>query len=237
MESKIVDFSTLAIQDLVRRGVSAREFAYCPYSKFQVGAALLCNDGTVFTGCNVENSAYGASICAERTAVVKAVSSGHKNYRAIAVVASHGDTFVSPCGTCRQFISEFSSEAVVYLVKPDLSKVLQTSVKELLPLNSSIQDLIRKSVSVRELAYCPYSKFQVGAALQCSDGTVFTGCNVENASYGDVICAEQTAIVKAVSSGNRNYKTIVVAAALGDTFVSPSVTLWHLSSGYFRVWF
>jgi cytidine deaminase len=128
-------FKDLATQDFIREGVSARELAYCPYSKFQVGAAVLCNDGTVFTGCNVENAAYGISICAERTAIVKAVSSGNKSYKAIIVSAENGDTFVSPCGTCRQFIAEFGLEIVVYLAKPDLSKVLITSAKDLLPLS------------------------------------------------------------------------------------------------------
>lgn len=119
------------------KGVAAREFAYCPYSKFQVGAALLCNDGTIFTGCNVENVSYGISICAERTAIVKAISSGNKNFKTIVVAADNGDTFVSPCGSCRQFIAEFGSEIGVYLVKPDLSKVLITSIKDLLPLSFS----------------------------------------------------------------------------------------------------
>jgi cytidine deaminase len=117
--------------------VSARELAYCPYSKFQVGAALLCSDGTVFTGCNVENISYGISICAERTAIVKAVSSGNKSYKAIAVSGGNGDTFLSPCGACRQFIAEFGLEIDVYLAKPDLSKVLITSIKDLLPLSFS----------------------------------------------------------------------------------------------------
>jgi cytidine deaminase len=117
--------------------VSAREFAYCPYSNFQVGAALLCSDGTVFTGCNVENVSYGMSICAERTAIVKAVSSGNRSYTAIVVSADNGDTFVSPCGACRQFIAEFGLEIDVYLAKPDLSEVLKTSIRDLLPLSFS----------------------------------------------------------------------------------------------------
>jgi cytidine deaminase len=130
-------FKDLATQDIIRKGVSARELAYCPYSKFQVGAALLCSDGTVFTGCNVENVSYGMSICAERTAIVKAVSSGNKSYKAIVVSGGNGDTFITPCGACRQFIAEFGLEIDVYLVKPDLSKVLITSIKDLLPLHFS----------------------------------------------------------------------------------------------------
>ncbi|PSN34483.1 hypothetical protein C0J52_07575 [Blattella germanica] len=138
MESpNIVDFSSLdsATQDLIRKGASARELAYCPYSEFKVGAALLCVDNTVYTGCNVENISYGISICAERTAVVKAVSSGNKELKAIAVTASNNKGFISPCGICRQFISEFGSEIAIYLATPDLSKILITSIRELLPLS------------------------------------------------------------------------------------------------------
>jgi cytidine deaminase len=131
----VLFFQDSATQDLIRKGVSAREFAYCPYSKFQVGAALLCSDGTVFTGCNVENVSYGISICAERTAIVKAVSSGNKSYKAIVISADYEGTFVSPCGACRQFIAEFGSKTDVYLAKPDLSEVLITSISDLLPLS------------------------------------------------------------------------------------------------------
>lgn len=89
----------------------------------------------MFTGCNVENASYGISVCAERTAIVKAVSSGSKCYKAIVVSADNGDNFVSPCGACRQFIAEFGLETDVYLAKPDLSKVLITSIRDLLPLS------------------------------------------------------------------------------------------------------
>jgi cytidine deaminase len=118
--------------------VSARESAYCPYSNFKVGAALLCSDGTVFTGCNVENISFGMTICAEQTAIVKAVSSGKKSYKAIVVSGCSGDKFLPPCGACRQFIAEFGMEVDIYLAKPDdLSKVLKTSIKDLMPLNFS----------------------------------------------------------------------------------------------------
>ena len=115
--------------------MAAREQAYCPYSKFKVGASVLCQNGAVFTGCNVENVSYGVSICAERTAAVKAVSAGNKLFKAIVVTAESDRGFVSPCGVCRQFISEFGSEINIYLAKCDLSKVQVTTIKELLPLN------------------------------------------------------------------------------------------------------
>ena len=93
-------------KELYRLARKAAENAYAPYSGFKVGAALLTDDGTVFTGVNVENSSYGASICAERTAFVKAVSEGRRMFFAIAVASSGGSAW--PCGICRQFMFEFN---------------------------------------------------------------------------------------------------------------------------------
>ena len=87
--------------------VSLLERSYCPYSHFPVGAALECTDGTVFTGCNLENAAVGPTICAERTAVAKAVSEGHRDFIRI-VVAGRSDDFCVPCGVCRQVLREFA---------------------------------------------------------------------------------------------------------------------------------
>lgn len=86
--------------------------AYCPYSNFPVGAALECDDGTVFTGCNVENAAYSPGICAERTAVAKAVSEGHRRFRRI-VIAGRSAQFCTPCGVCRQVLREFAPDIEV----------------------------------------------------------------------------------------------------------------------------
>ena len=99
--------------ELMSTAIEARKKAYAPYSKFLVGAALLCNDGTVFTGCNVENTSYGLCICAERTAICKAVSEGHQKFVAIAVAAT---PFATPCGACRQFIVEFGKDIEVLSV-------------------------------------------------------------------------------------------------------------------------
>ncbi|MBZ0309007.1 MAG: cytidine deaminase, partial [Anaerolineae bacterium] len=90
---------------LIADAIRASEQAYSPYSHYRVGAALLTTTGKIFLGCNVENASYGAAICAERTAVVKAVSEGERDFTAIAVATQNGG---SPCGICRQFMFEFS---------------------------------------------------------------------------------------------------------------------------------
>lgn len=113
--------------------MDARAFSYSPYSNFKVGAALRCEDGITYKGCNIENGAYSPSICAERAAIGTAVSNGKKKFRDIAVIAELNDDFVSPCGVCRQTIIEFG-DIPIYLAKPNLQTVLVTSVKEMLPL-------------------------------------------------------------------------------------------------------
>jgi cytidine deaminase len=105
-------------RQLADLALDARKHAYVPYSNFNVGAALLCADGTVFTGCNVENAAYGSTICAERTALVKAISEGKRHFTAIAIAGS-GDDFCWPCGSCRQMLFEFAPNLRVLAVRPD----------------------------------------------------------------------------------------------------------------------
>lgn len=118
-------------QELMAAARLAREKAYVPYSRFPVGAALLTEDGTLYTGCNIENASYGLSNCAERTAIFKALSEGHHKFTAIAVVADTEGP-VSPCGACRQVMTEFGIDARVILtnLKGD---TLVTSVRDLLP--------------------------------------------------------------------------------------------------------
>ena len=96
-------------EELKMQAVSMLERAYCPYSRFPVGAAVECEDGTVYTGCNVENAAYPAGICAERNAVFHAVAEGHTKFRRI-VIAGKSDDFCVPCGVCRQVLREFSKD-------------------------------------------------------------------------------------------------------------------------------
>ena len=94
-------------QALCQKAIDMLDMAYVPYSHFPVGAALLCRDGTVFTGCNIENAAYGATICAERTAIFKAVSEGHRDFVRI-VIAGRSRELCVPCGVCRQVLREFA---------------------------------------------------------------------------------------------------------------------------------
>lgn len=101
---------------LIQPAIKVSQHAYIPYSHYAVGAALLTVDGTIFTGCNVENSAYPATICAERTALVKAVSEGHQQFQAIAVVTRDGG---SPCGMCRQMMYEFAPDMTVIIADLD----------------------------------------------------------------------------------------------------------------------
>ena len=103
-------------RELLRIAKEASLNAYVPYSGFPVGAALECEDGTVYTGCNVENAAYGDTICAERTAVVKAVSEGQRSFVRIAVYGE-GQNYCMPCGSCRQVLAEFSPEMEVLCAK------------------------------------------------------------------------------------------------------------------------
>lgn len=118
-------------QELCQKAVEMLDMAYVPYSHFPVGAALECSDGTVFTGCNVENAAYGSTICAERTAIVKAVSEGHRDFVRIAIAGKSKD-FCVPCGSCRQVMMEFSPEMeVICLNGAGESKTF--ALRELLP--------------------------------------------------------------------------------------------------------
>lgn len=128
-----VDFESLdlPIQQLLREAVKVRNYAYSPYSTFKVGASVLTEDNEIFGGCNVENSNFG-SICAERTAYVKAISEGKSKFKAVAVVAFQDNSVTAPCGTCRQFMSEFGN-VTIYMAKPNLQEISVTSLNVLLP--------------------------------------------------------------------------------------------------------
>jgi len=118
-------------RELINKAIAASAFAYAPYSGFHVGAALECEDGTLYTGCNVENAALGNCICAERTALVKAVSEGHRSFTRMAVYAN-SDRYCMPCGTCRQMLYEFSPDMELLCVKSGGTYV-SYRLSELLP--------------------------------------------------------------------------------------------------------
>ena len=117
-------------QKLIKTAIEAQKKAYATYSNYAVGAALLTKSGQVFTGVNVENAVYGETICAERTAVVKAVSEGEKEFEAIAVVTKDGGT---PCGSCRQVMAEFGLEMVVVIADEKGNVLHEVTLADLLP--------------------------------------------------------------------------------------------------------
>ncbi len=118
-------------QALVELAFTMLERSYVPYSRFPVGAALLCPDGAVFTGCNVENAAFGSTICAERTALVKAVSEGRRQFAALAV-AGRSEDYCWPCGACRQMLYEFAPDLTLLVARGD-GEYVKLPLKELLP--------------------------------------------------------------------------------------------------------
>lgn len=131
---------------LINEALKAREKAYVPYSNFKVGAAILTSEGRIYSGCNIENASYGATNCAERTAIFKAVSEGECKIKAIAVV---GDTenFTYPCGICRQVITEFaeSSDTEIIIAKNEKEYLLE-KVSTILPGAFTKADLYKEKI-------------------------------------------------------------------------------------------
>lgn len=125
-----------AIPDLCQKAIDMRSESYAPYSDFLVGSAVLTGDGSIYTGCNIENSAFGPSICAERTAIFKAVSEGHKDLVAIAIAGGKRDgdlQYCAPCGVCRQVMREFCNSSFrIYLAK-SAQDYKEFTLGELLP--------------------------------------------------------------------------------------------------------
>jgi cytidine deaminase len=126
-------------QELIAAALKVREFAYAPYSHYKVGAALQGKSGRIYTGCNVENASYGATICAERVATVKAISEGETGFLALAVVAD-GKEPSSPCGICRQFLAEFGVDLWLILVNLE-GKRIETTLEQYLPAAFGPQSL------------------------------------------------------------------------------------------------
>ena len=129
------------IIELIDRALEARKMAYCPYSNFKVGAAALFEDGQIYTGCNIENASFGATNCAERTAIFNGISKGNKILMALALVGDV-NAFTYPCGICRQVISEFAEngEIKIYMVK-NKDEVLVKTLDELMPGPFTKKDL------------------------------------------------------------------------------------------------
>ena len=131
----------LETQKLMDCAIKARENAYSPYSHFAVGAALLCEDGTLYEGCNIENASYGLTNCAERTAIFKAVSEGHIKFKALAVVAdTEGPS--APCGACRQVMAEFKIPLII--MGNLMGNIKIVTIEELLPFSFSECDVTGK---------------------------------------------------------------------------------------------
>lgn len=132
--------------ELVRAAITARENAYAPYSHFAVGAALLCADGTVYGGCNIENAAYSPGNCAERTAIFRAVFDGHRDFAAIAVVGGPQgqptSELCAPCGVCRQVMREFCDPATFrILMGTSGTEYIESTLEELLPYSFGPENL------------------------------------------------------------------------------------------------
>ena len=116
--------------DLVKIASQVRKWSYTPYSNYQVGAAVLTDSGRIYDGVNIENAAFSLTVCAERTAIFKAVSNGEKKFQAIAVVTKDGGT---PCGSCRQVMAEFSPEMLVIVANDKGKIIMEKKLSDLLP--------------------------------------------------------------------------------------------------------
>ena len=124
-------------EKLMKDAEKAKKNAYVPYSKFPVGAALITESGEIYTGCNVESASYGATNCAERTAIFKAVSDGHRKIKKIAIISDLDETY--PCGICRQVIAEFSDDVEIIIGNVDSYKIL--TLDDLFPHSFTKKDL------------------------------------------------------------------------------------------------
>ena len=122
--------------ELINKAMSAREHAYAPYSGFKVGAAILCDDGSVYTGCNIENASYPVTICAERVAIGNAVSDGKRGFSAIVITG--GDDYCYPCGMCRQALAEFSCGDMKIVIAKSETEYKVFKLCELLPKSFSL---------------------------------------------------------------------------------------------------
>lgn len=117
----------------------AQKKAYAPYSRFRVGAAAVGSSSKVYTGCNIENASYPLSMCAERVALFKAISEGESEIKALYIIGPENEP-ISPCGACRQVIFELAKDSTIYLSNRDMTKVIETNSKELLPYGFDLKE-------------------------------------------------------------------------------------------------
>lgn len=127
-------------KELIKKSLEAREKAYVPYSNFKVGAAVLMEDGNIYSGCNIENASYGATNCAERTAIFNGVSKGNREIKAIAIVGDLS-TFTYPCGICRQVITEFCDDNTDIILVKNEEEYLMKKINDILPGAFTKKDL------------------------------------------------------------------------------------------------
>ena len=127
------------MEELIGAALAMLERAYCPYSHFAVGAALECADGSIFAGCNIENAAFAPTMCAERAAVAKAVSEGHRDFVRIAI-ASSGQDYCVPCGVCRQVLGEFAPDMEIICLNGK-REARSFTLRELLPHSFGAEQL------------------------------------------------------------------------------------------------
>lgn len=205
--------------------------AHCFRSNFPVGAAILAEnasgDSKLFTGCNVENDSFPATICAERNAATTAVEQGYTRFQIVAVVCRKHPGG-SPCGLCRQVLRQFGCDAVLLNVCDTDSNVLRATVGELLPAPASAPEsyaglpyrerqIVDRTLRMVGASHVPYSKQARGAVVVASNKAgqrrSFAGAQIDNASYGGSMSAERAAIAAAVSSGYVNVHKLAVAGA------------------------
>ena len=131
----------ILIEKLIKKAIEMLNFSYAPYSNFHVGAALLTSEGKIYTGCNIENAAYGPSNCEERTAIFKAVSEGKKEFEAIAIVGGKNgkiENFCPPCGVCRQVLAEFCKKDFEIVLAKSKNEYKIMTLEQLLPESFSL---------------------------------------------------------------------------------------------------
>ncbi|WP_024615105.1 cytidine deaminase [Clostridium sp. Ade.TY] len=128
-------------KNLIKEAIEVREKAYCPYSNFKVGAAALFEDGNIYTGCNIENASYGATNCAERSAIFNGVSKGNRVLKALALIGDPNN-YTYPCGICRQVISEFAEDEniKIYIIKNE-NDYIEKTLDEIMPGTFTRKDL------------------------------------------------------------------------------------------------